>query len=264
MSLRLTFLSLLAILPACGDPKPQTTEDTDASSGSSASSGEATDGTVGMSSAPTTGDVTATTDGSDSMTSSVTTSAGTTTSATDGNATEDPATTSASTTTASETTGPVDPDIAEHCNVVCGQLVECKVMDDLATCISECSAGFSDEDPACTAANSELLACIETLNCPQIVAFFVDEDPGPCAKQFEAQNLACQGNDCVGSIGSNEQGTECSITSECANEPILEMNCDATTCTCTSGGEKTGECPSEGVCEDINLLGGKAEACCGF
>lgn len=263
MSLRLTLLSLLAILPACGDPKPQTTEDTDASSGSSASSGEATDGTVGMSSAPTTGDVTATTDGSDSMTSSVTTSAGTTTSATDGNATEDPATTSAS-TTASETTGPVDPDIAEHCNVVCGQLVECKVMDDLATCISECSAGFSDADPACTAANGELLTCIETLNCAQIVAFFVDEDPGPCAKQFEAQNLACQGNECIGSIGSNEQGTECSITSECANEPILEMNCDATTCTCTSGGEKTGECPSEGVCEDINLLGGKAEACCGF
>lgn len=263
MSLRLTLLSLLAILPACGDPKPQTTEDTDASSGSSASSGEATDGTVGMSSAPTTGDVTATTDGSDSMTSSVTTSAGTTTSATDGNATEDPATTSAS-TTASETTGPVDPDIAEHCNVVCGQLVECKVMDDLATCISECSAGFSDADPACTAANSELLACIETLDCAQIVAFFVDEDPGPCAKQFEAQNLACQSNECIGSIGSNEQGTECSITSECANEPILEMNCDATTCTCTSGGEKTGECPSEGVCGDIDLLDTKAEACCGF
>lgn len=263
MNLRLTFLSLLALnLPACGD-KPQTTEDTDSSSGSSASSGEATDSTIGVSSEPTTGELPPVTTSDGSQTDSATSASSVATSTTDDSAGSATTTVGPDDTTAG-TTGAVDPELAQLCGSVCGRFVECEQANDANACAAECTDNFGAADPLCQSAASDLLTCIEGMTCEQIAAFMNDEDPGPCAAQLAAQAEACGGNECIGSIGSNEEGTECSISSECPDEPAVEMNCDAKTCTCTVGGEKTGECPADGVCANIDDLDAKSEACCGF
>lgn len=262
MNLRLTFLSLLALnLPACGE-KPQTTEDTDSSSGSSASSGEATDSTIGVSSEPTTGELPPVTTSDGSQTDSATSASSVATSTTDDSAGS--ATTTVGPDDTAGTTGEVDPALAQLCGSVCGRFVECEQANDANACAAECTDNFGAADPLCQSAATDLLTCIEGMTCEQIAAFMNDEDPGPCGAQLAAQTEACGGNECIGSIGSNEDGTECGISSECPDEPALEMNCDTKTCTCTVGGEKTGECPADGVCANIEDIDAKSEACCGF
>lgn len=255
MTLRLTILSLLALsLPACGDDKNNSTGDSTGGSGS-ASTGEATDSTIGMSSSPTTGD-TDTSAGSGSQSAS-----GTTTSAT----TADSAGSATSVGTDTGTTGgDPDPAVAALCASVCARFIECMVMDDVDTCTAECTGELGFGEAMCIDTSAALLACVGEMTCEQIGLFLNDEDPGPCIKEFAAQGTACMSNECTGSVGSNEQGTECSISSECPNQPVLEMTCDATTCTCTEGGAPTGECPADGVCMDIAGISAKAEACCGF
>lgn len=254
MTLRLKILSLLALtLPACGDDKNDSTGDSTGGSGS-ASTGEATDTTLGMSSTPTTGDPDTTTAGSDSQTG--TTTAATTADSAGSGTTADPGT----------STGGVDPNpaIAALCASVCERFIECKAMDDVAACTAECTDGLGFSEGECIDTSTALLACIGEMTCEQVLVFLNDEDPGPCIKEFAAQGMACMGNECSGSIGSNEQGTECSISSECPDQPALEMTCDTTTCTCTVDGAPTGECPADGVCMDIAGISAKSEACCGF
>lgn len=256
MITRLSIFSLIVLLAACGDDKQQSTGD-NSSSGASASSGESEgDSTIGMSSTPTTGDDPVMT-GSDSKASD----SGTTTDDSAGGLTT---TGLPDTTTASGTTGGVDPEIAQRCADVCGKFIECKVMDNLDTCTQDCLDNFGQTEGACLAAGDDALACVAGMTCEQVQNLMLNDDPGPCAPQFEAQSMACAGNECTGSVGGNEQGTECSVSTDCPGDPLLEMNCDTVTCTCLSGGEKTGECPADGVCMSVDLLDAKSQACCGF
>ena len=269
MTLRLTILSLLALtLPACGDGNKLTDSDTDANS-TSAGTEASTDSTVGMSSSPTTGEVpvtATTTDGSDSQTSDVHTASSVSTtedSAGSATTTEGPIETT-SATSDSESTGEVDPQIAEHCASVCAKFIECKVMDDQDACTAECTENLGDEDPTCSEADLALLTCVEGMTCEQVTAFVMEEDPGPCADQLVAAEAACGGNECIGSVGTNEDNTECSISTECPDEPAQTMTCDLKTCTCTVGDMKTGECPAMNVCAAIEELEAKSQKCCGF
>lgn len=261
MSLRLTTLSLLALtlsLSACGDDKNQTDTSNPTSSATEANT-DGSDGTDGVSSAPTTGEVEGTNpDGSDSQTSNLpqTTSSATEDSA--GSATDSPTATSSD-----DTTGQVDPQLVERCTAVCGKFVECKLMDS-PDCVAECSDGFGDADLVCSNANLALLTCVEGMTCEQLSAFLLDDEPGPCASELDAVDAACQTNACTGSVGSNRDNTECSVSNQCPDEPKQAMSCDTKTCTCTVGDMKTGECPAMNICADLQGLDAKTKECCGF
>lgn len=266
MMFRLTILSLLALtLPACGDGNKVTETGDDSGTAGNSNTEAGTDSTVGMSSSPTTGEIPVTTT-DDSQTGDVPQTASSSVSATEDSAgsatTVGPDDTTA--TSDGDSTGEVDPQIAEHCATVCAKFVECKAMPDQDACTAACTDNLGGEAPACSDANLALLTCIEGMTCEEVTAFLEDELPGPCAAQLEAVETECGGNECIGSVGTNEDGTECSISSECPDMPAQTMSCDQKTCTCTVGDEQTGECPAMNVCAAIEDLEAKAKDCCGF
>lgn len=257
MHARITCFTLTTLLfAACGDGK----NDTDSATGgaSTGTTGAATDSTIGVSSAPTTGD--AVTDGSaDGTDGSATSVDPNPTAVTEGGVTSD-----ATTTEPGETTGAVDPGTMAACMELCVQTVNCMLMTDVATCTAECSEGFGGSMGQCKKATGDFLDCAAGLDCEQLKALFIDEDAGPCTQQQQELAKQCQGQDCTGSLGSNRDGTECSLSSQCEGEPLLEMNCDTEICTCLSDGEPGATCPAEGICMMTEAIAEKAATCCGF
>ena len=250
-------LSLL-LLGACGGGKNES--DSDASddtgaTGTAATASDSTDSTIGMSSSPTT------TGDDASGTSNPTTGGG-------GSGTADAESTAGgqTTTSASETTGTTDgdPELMQLCMNWCGKNAECKPESDPDACVQGCVQELGGGEPLCAEATLEMLACMLEMTCAEFVAFTDNDEPGPCAVEADAVENACAGDVCTGGIGSNPDGTECSYTIDCPNEPSLEMKCDVDTCTCFSDGMEVGSCESQSACMDAGPLPKKAEICCGF
>ena len=266
MHTRIAFWTLTTLVfAACGDGKT----DTDSSTGgaSTGTTGAATDSTIGVSSEPSTGEVV--TDGTAEGTGGGTSVDPNPTDVTEASVTSDAPSTGGGTdpggtTEPDETTGGVDPGIAGACMQLCVQAVECRLMANVEACTAECSEGFGGGMGQCKQAAGAFLECAAGLDCEQLAALFIEEDAGPCAPQQAELAMQCQGEDCVGSAGSNREGTECSLTSECEGQPKLEMQCDTEICTCLSDGEPGPTCPAEGICMMTEQIGEKAAACCGF
>jgi hypothetical protein len=260
------FLGVALVLAlGCGDDKnPSTGGGTDESTGGTSG------GTTTSTTDPTS--TTATTDNSGTMGGTQTTdptSTSTTTTTTEGmtsgTATTEPLTTGTSTETSIGSSTGGGGGLEEQCGVACDKFIECQVGPDPNTCAQDCLMNFGDDEGACLAANGAMLECLGTMTCEQVIDFFQNDNPGPCAEQFGAVEMECQGQACEGSQGGNPQGTECSISVQCPGDPLLEMNCDKDQCVCVIDGMPAGDpCPADNICKMQGALGDKANECCGF
>lgn len=245
---RLT-IGLLVVWAACGGDKNE-------SMSGSSTGGEDSGATLGMSSDPTTGGGTTVDSGVAATGFEVTgveTSNGsngevTSMGPTSANPSEDPS--------VGETEG------MALCEMLCAKGVECEV--DLGEeCAGMCTFALQSGEEACQAATEAAYACLAGLSCREFVEVFEAEDFVHCEAEGMAQEEACVGDVCEVGVGGNEEGTECGIQKFCTDGQF-EMDCDVTTCVCTTDGEPSGMCAAEGVCMDFELLADKAAACCGF
>lgn len=261
----------LVLALGCGDDKNNPTTGGGSSGGESTGTSE---GTTTQTSNPTT---TNSTDNSGTMggsatmgttTEAMTATEGVTTSTTETTRTAEPETTVSSSTSEGGSSGGSTGGgggLEQQCMVACDKFIECQIGPEPDTCVQDCVMNFADSEGMCLAANEQMLACIGTMTCEQVVDFFQNDNPGPCADQLQQVAMACQGQTCEGSQGGNPQGTECSISVQCPNEPLLEMNCNKTECTCLIDGQPSGDpCPAENICKMPDALGDKANTCCGF
>ena len=242
MHVRLPSLSLglFVLTGACAPEKEASTAD------ASTGPGTATDS---ASSTPTSGDAsTATGDDptSDDATSVAPTGGGSSSEASSG-------------ATESADTGEAVP----TCEAVCANLISCGLARAPDDCASACNAELESHQPACAAATESYFACLGNLTCEQLVAD-TNGEPNPCTPAEEMTNVVCDDDGCS-AIGVSG-GETCRWSVDCPNEPELRMECDAETCTCTAGGEPTGNCPAESICEgqDLAALEAKFAACCEF
>lgn len=251
MDNRINAFLVSLLICACNPDKGDTAGDT--TSGEEGSS----DGTVGMSSNPTTGEVSATSSGSGS--DSVTASASAT--SLEGSSDEGPGETGGSegTDTGSESEGGT----GNLCKDFCDKGDECGEAPGGAMCKMFCMEGLQ-MGPECGDAFAALLECTLGMTCEEYNAFIADDEPGPCAAEFAAQTEACAGDVCEVGVGGNPDGTECEYVESCPDTMTQTMTCDVTTCTCLLGDEVVGECAAEMVCLDLGEIETKALDCCGF
>lgn len=230
-------LGLFVLTGACTPEKDESTAD------ASTSTGSATDG---ASSTPTGGD--ASTSTGDGATSVAPTSEGSTSDASSG-----------ATVSADTDTGGAVP----ACEAVCNNKSACELSRDPDGCVEACNVQLEGQPPACADATENYLACLGTLTCEQLVAD-MNSEPNPCAPAEKAMNSTCASDGCA-AVGSGHDEA-CKWSVDCPKEPELQMECDSETCTCTAGGEPTGNCPAESICEDLDpvQLEAKFAACCGF
>lgn len=255
----------LVLALGCGDDKsPSTGGGTDESTGG-------TSGGTTQTTEPTS--TSGTTDDSGTMGGTQTT-APTSTSTTTSTTTEETTRTAAPETSGPETTGETggsttgggDGMIDDDCAAACDKFTECQLGPDPAMCVPSCVDDLGGAQGECVPATEAYLQCIGSMTCDQLVAFFEDMDPGPCADELQAFGTACQnGGDCSVGQGSNPQGTECSFSVQCPGDPLLEMTCDKNECVCMIDGMQAGDpCPAENICKMEAALADKADACCGF
>lgn len=156
--------------------------------------------------------------------------------------------------------------VEDDCMAACVVFTECMLGPDPEMCVPSCVDDLGGSRGECLTATEEYLACIGTMTCEQAQAFIEMQDPGPCAGALQSVGMACQGGgDCVVGTDVNPQGTACSWTYECVDEPTLEMQCDKNECICLIDGMQAGEpCPSDTICKMPDGLDAKAQDCCGF
>lgn len=177
--------------------------------------------------------------------------------------TTDPSGTTTTATSVGTTTG--GSEIAEECGIACDKFIECRVGPGRGECVPDCVENLGDSEGACLAANEALLTCFGAMTCEELVDFFENDNPGPCAAEFDATADACGGQACEVSEGGNPQGTECSISIQCEGDPLLEMECDQKECVCKIDGMQAGDpCSADDICKMDGDLFVKADECCGF
>lgn len=169
-------------------------------------------------------------------------------------------------TTTDPTDGGTDttaPQIPDQCSALCVRKDECMFATD-PDCAEECTDDFDfGGDDACVFATKVYLGCLLDMTCEQLAALTEDDDVGDCG--FESLALEATCPHCSRLEGRPDgEGTQCTATLACDDAPELKMQCDTTTCACFSGPDKTGECPAEGACMDLDALSDKSLACCGF
>ena len=238
---RLILLPLALLLPACPDDKG-TTDTTTASSGT-------TDSTVGMSSAPTTGDVSVTNSESSDLSEGLSSGSSA-------------ATEAGTSTTAESTTG--DTDIPGLCSSLCMRSDECMLGFDPDDCAVGCTGDHDHTEGECRDAAVTYLGCLVDMTCEQLQTFFNTDDPGPCAQQSANYSTTCSDVVCRSGASGNPDGTECQVTVTCPDQPLQAMQCDTETCTCLTDGKPTGMCPADGVCMNLATAPLKTLDCCGF
>lgn len=240
MNLRtLNVLVALICAVACNPEKNET--EADASSGDEGAS----EGTVGMSSTPTTGEGGLTTGGS----------VGATEGGMEG------------TDEGPGETGPGETGQAFGvCEAFCDKGPMCGLEPGGAACVEFCEMQIDGVDAACGAASEALFECVVDMTCEEFLAFVNGEDPGPCLDEGEAQEDACQGSmdECEVGAGGDIMGTECEWTKMCPDTMTVTMHCDTEACTCMVGEEMVGMCDAEGICAELDGIEDKAAVCCGF
>lgn len=258
----------LVMALGCNGGKNETMTD----GGTGETTGGTTEGTTNPTSTTSPTSTISTTDNSGTMgeTMGQTTTSPTTTETPGTTADTDPSTTTSMTTTSGttgETTmGGPNGMIEDDCMAACVVFTECMLGPDPEMCVPSCIDDLGGSRGECLTATEEYLACIGTMTCEQAQAFIEMQDPGPCAGALQSVGMACQGGgDCVVGTDVNPQGTACSWTYECVDEPPLEMQCDKNECICLIDGMQAGEpCPADMICKMPDGLDAKAQDCCGF
>jgi hypothetical protein len=249
-------LSVLFFTDACGDD------------GAATEGPDGTGGTTTAMPATTEEQPTTTTTGAASTTDdtaadpSTSSGGGTTTDAatSDADTTGEPATGSGATTDVETTTGEPDPAVLSACEAYCGRWDECGLQPDLAGCIAGCADDLLGSAGACKDASAAALECKTGLDCVGLLDSV--EDGGACSAEVAAATEACDGWGCAESFTAEDDS--CELSRECGDEPLRQMICDGDSCTCLEGGAMTGQCAAEGACGEVEALGDKAAACCGF
>ena len=230
----------------------------DSESQESATTTTTTSDTVDMTGTESTGSTSGSTSGSasNSASASGSTSDSTTTESTSGATTGD---------TDGDTTAGASPELIDSCEAACATFVECAPEDYgpldecIALCIEDAEPSGLDPDPDCESGSIALNQCYANALCEDL------ESLETCSDEEEAVDEACAITECTSSEGGNEEGTECSFSQECIDSPTLELNCDTELCECFEGGEKTGECATEGnLCADPGSLYEFSFECCGW
>ncbi|PCC67192.1 hypothetical protein SAMN02745121_08699 [Nannocystis exedens] len=238
---RIAIILTALLIGACPGEK----NDTDATAGPTTGGDET--GTASESASSTDG---ASTDG----TSEPTTTGSPTTPATSGE--------SDSTSPGETSTG--EPPDATVCQKYCVMLAKCVGLtpEEAASCPEDCEAELAELAGECRAAATATMACHAGLTCQQLEDLEQGEE-GPCTDEAIAQEDVCGfGNTC--SIGGGGGDGMCEWSRECAGEPTMTMRCDEAACECFEDEVKFGECASEPVCDDPDLLEAKALSCCGI
>ncbi|WAS92691.1 hypothetical protein [Nannocystis punicea] len=186
------------------------------------------------------------------------TSAPTSSTTSEGTSTTGPTSSSTATTTAgdevSTTTGAPDPEWDASCAAWCTRAVEClgpPDFRDFDSCMRMCVPDPPDS-PACVEATIAFRHCVAGLSCAELVT----GDYTPCSEELLAASEVCA---CTTSWGG------CSLKRWCPGHPTIAIECDESSCTCTSDHEVIGTCPAADFC-DLDLPGQEAfaEACCGL
>lgn len=260
-------LTLVAILGCGGD---KNTTDTDGgSSGDSAGDASGTTGTsVTSTTGPTSGSATDNSGtGSGGATEAGSSGAVSVTDGTGGGQTTADGTTGGEATGGGTTGGGTTgggADVMAECQAVCDAANAC-MLDAGPDCVAGCLGEFDGAVGECKAAIDGYLMCLASMSCMELTDLFNNDNPGPCADEVAAADMACgMGGDCTTGVGSNPAGTECSLTTECPNQPTLEMQCAKAECVCLVDGMEVATCPSDMICKTVDQLEAKATDCCGF
>mgnify|MGYP001208946076 CR=1 FL=1 len=246
-------LTLVTML-GCG-PGKNTTDTEGGSSGGS--TGEATGTNGGSTSGPTSGNAT---DNSGTGTGGVSdaTSGGVDVTGSGGGLT------TGGEPTGGGTTGGGGDAVMAECQAICDSATAC-MLDPEPTCVLDCVNEFAGAMGECELAIEAYLGCISGMACVELIDLFVNDNPGPCADQATATEVACGlGGDCTTGVGSNPQGTECSVSTDCPDQPTIEMQCNEAECVCLVDGMQVATCPSDMVCKTVDQIEAKAADCCGF
>lgn len=165
-------------------------------------------------------------------------------------------------TTADEpTTGePAEPPAA--CAAYCDKQVECELFAGVDDCLDFCSDEYTRHFPACQDATATFLECMTGKTCDELL--FADPEAGACPAEQAPMDDLCNDEYGFCGVSVSSGGGECDLAIECDGEPLLEMKCDDTTCTCLSGGVEIGTCAAEAICDHHDAVLEKSEPCCGF
>lgn len=257
---------LLVLLGGCGVKLPG--ED----GSSSGEPGEASSGTLGNSSDPTTGGSAETggpveTVASDTAPPPETSGTSTATSPpTTGDVTSDGDSGGFTVTTLVMTGGDETEGGLPSCAAMCQHEGECGLGDGEEACLATCEAGLDGAGQECVEVTGQLLACLTELSCEQLEAVIEDELGHPCnTEQLNVKTLCHpEQPDCDFGGGGDFEGNSCELEIWCPGDPERRMDCDKEQCICKLGGEVVATCPADGVCDDLKTLDDKGVSCCGF
>lgn len=254
---RYTWILTLTLAVACGDDKNTTTE---ATTGGSTTDATSTSSTSTSTTTPTSTDPSGTMGGSQTM--------GETTDATTlGPSTSTSGSTGEPGSTGSNTTGGGSADIPGACKAVCDKGVTECMIPEIGMTVDECTMGCVNDlggaVDECAMATVAYLDCFAGLDCAALTDAIVNDNLGTCLDAAVHAGMVCDGgNTCT--VGVNGGGTDCSVTIECPNMPIQEMQCMGKQCVCLVDGQKAGMCMANDICMTPDMLEQKAADCCGF
>lgn len=150
------------------------------------------------------------------------------------------------------------------CEVLCATELACGIEVNVGECVAACESELDELRGECLAVTEVELECFAGLACEVLAEALTGGGPHPCVGAQHDAELACGSESCNLGGGGDMMGTFCQLSIDCPNQPLLEMQCDTQTCTCTEDGVETGTCAADGVCQDLNSLGEFAPGCCGF
>lgn len=178
--------------------------------------------------------------------------------------TADPNTTGETGTTG-ETTGATtgDPAIEEACAAVCEVFASC--FEPFPDCVDECVAEFSQTQGECLDGQLALASCLGGLSCEEFAQYVESSpEPYPCQTEEQAVAQACEGNVCEAGVGMGENPGECSFEYICPNDPIYEVVCDGSSCSCLEDGVEVGGCSEAAAFCGADDFNAAADDCCGW
>lgn len=150
------------------------------------------------------------------------------------------------------------------CEAVCEAQVACGIEVNPGECFAACESELDELRGECLAVTEVAIECLAGLACDVLAEALMGKGPHPCVGAQHDVEVACGSESCNLGGGGDMMGTFCQLSIDCPNQPLLEMQCDTQTCTCTEDGVETGTCEADGVCQDLNSLGEFAPGCCGF
>lgn len=232
----LTLVVMLACEQKAGDPQGETetaaSTATDATGAPDPTGGSGTGGQPGTSESsgapePTTGGATASSSGSEP---------------TSGTSSSDPGR-----------------DPAAVCQQFCDRLMACELEGafDGCPCQPELLSGTN-----CLQRWQLAAACFEKDTCRSL-----ESGESPCWNDFSAATEWClfgdDGCEIFQEFGGDTPPDGCVYVDECLEAPSRRIVCDAAECTCEIDGAPAGTCAPEGVCDAIELVPARLDACCG-